>query len=93
MNTPNRNPDHLPQMQTAVGSSVAAAHLLRMTAFVRLAVDEHGHGPSARTITNYVADGVLPAVRDTDGKLLFRPSDAPVAVQIYHARRARSGQK
>lgn len=66
-------------------------HTLRMTAFVRLAVDEHGHGPSARTLSNYVNDGVLPAVRDSDGKLLFRASDALTAVQIYRARRVRSG--
>jgi hypothetical protein len=95
MNAPNPRPDApqtlgpLPQLQTAIGSSVAASHLLRMTAFTRLAVDELGRGPSARTIQNYVNDGVLPAVRDSEGKLLFRASDAQTAVQIYHARRAR----
>jgi hypothetical protein len=88
MNTPNPKPE-TQRLQTAIGSAVAAAHLLRMTAFVRLAVDEHGRGPSSRTIQNYVQDGVLPAMRDSDGRLLFRASDARTAVQIYHARKAR----
>jgi hypothetical protein len=63
-----------------------------ITALVRSATDEHGNGPSAGAIRTYVADGVLPAVRDTTGRLLFRRSDARIALQIYQARKARHGK-
>ena len=65
--------------------------VLTITALVRLATDENGHGPSAGAIRTYVADGLLKAAQDSTGRLLFRRSDAQRVLQIYQARKARHG--
>lgn len=64
---------------------------LTITSLVRLAVDEHGRGPSPGAIRTYVADGLIKPGRDSSGRLLFRQSDAKLALQIYVARTARHG--
>lgn len=65
--------------------------ILTITAITRLAVDSAGNGPSASAIRTYVADGVLPAIKDNNNRLLFRRSDAARALVIYQTRRHRSG--
>lgn len=81
-------------MDTGTRAATAAddAYVWRMTAFTRLAVDQDGRGPSAATVQNYVEQGLLPALRDSNGRLLFRRKDAKLAVQIYHERARRHGQ-
>jgi hypothetical protein len=64
---------------------------ITITMLMRLASDGHGAGPSSAAIRNYVSSGVLRASRDSTGRLLFRRSDAPKALQIYQARKARHG--
>jgi hypothetical protein len=69
-------------------------YMLRMSSFLRLATDSRnnmGRGPSAATIQNYVLQGVLPAKRDSAGRLLFRRRDAKLALQIYFERKRRHG--
>lgn len=65
--------------------------MLTITAIVKLATDEHGSGPSAGAIRNYVAQGLLQAAQDSTGRLQFTPSDGKRALQIYQARKARHG--
>ena len=78
-------------MNDEARSSDDDSPVLTITAMVRLATDEHGSGPSAGAIRNYVADGLLKAAQDSTGRLLFRRSDAQRALQIYQARKARHG--
>jgi hypothetical protein len=69
-------------------------YILRMSSFLRLATDSRnsaGCGPCAATIQNYVLQGVLPAKRDSAGRLLFRRKDAKLALHIYLERRRRHG--
>jgi hypothetical protein len=65
---------------------------LTITALMRLAVDSQGRGPSAGAIRTYVADGLIKAARDSTGRLLFRPSDAKLALQVYESRTRRHGR-
>ena len=65
--------------------------IVRASAFMRLATDQTGKGPSAATLGNYVRHGLLPALWDSSGRLLFRASDAQRALQIYLARKDRHG--
>jgi len=64
---------------------------LTITSLVRLAVDSDGRGPSPGAIRTYCADGLIKPGRDSSGRLLFRPSDAKLALSIYKARAARHG--
>jgi len=64
---------------------------LTMTALVRRATDESSNGPAVGAIRAYIASGLLRPVKDSTGRLLFRPSDAGRALQIYQARKARHG--
>ena len=64
---------------------------LTITSLIRLSVDSAGRGPSAGAVRTYCADGLIRPGRDSSGRLLFRPSDAKLALQIYQARKARHG--
>lgn len=84
--------------ETAAANNAAASpddpYVVRMSDFVRMATDTRNslfHGPSASTIKNYVDQGLLPALRDSTGRLLFRRSDAKRALAIYWARKRRHG--